>query len=405
MLDFKFHKAYSFDDIKYFLNENDDFYIIGEINVGNKVITKLQNKYKKRIKGFINLRPEYNQIIDVINSIDYKSEKIIIASYHGLEISKYLIEKYKLQYLKDFIFFDHINLSENPIFIDSAGTLFYNYYKKHLDKYQEIFTLLSNDLSKITYEKIISYRIKAFHPESIDLNDLPMPILMQYEQEKNADLFYRLLPEKIPPALRGAIAFKLSVDPYSYLNIVKYSNKREILNIGAYNNTSVMFAFNSRKSNIYAFEPQLLIHEDNVKLSAIFPEIKPICKGVWQESCDLPFFINNCDLGGTTSSHVSMQGTCTIEAVSIDDFTSENKIMPDFVKIDIEGNEMEALKGGENTISKYLPDLAISIYHKPEHLYQIPVWIKSISDKYKLYISHKYYGFTETVCFATAYGK
>ena len=76
-----------------------------------------------------------------------------------------------------------------------------------------------------------------------------------------------------------------------------------------------------------------------------------------------------------------------MELTTIDDFVREKNIPKvDFIKMDIEGAELDALKGAINTIKTFKPKLAICIYHKPEHFYEIPTFIKSIVPEYKIWL-------------------
>lgn len=56
--------------------------------------------------------------------------------------------------------------------------------------------------------------------------------------------------------------------------------------------------------------------------------------------------------------------------------------------MDIEGAELEALKGAEKVLRKCKPKLAISLYHKNEDLYQIPIWLSKVVPEYKFYLRH-----------------
>jgi len=51
-----------------------------------------------------------------------------------------------------------------------------------------------------------------------------------------------------------------------------------------------------------------------------------------------------------------------IKTISLDDYCAQNNIIPDFIKIDIEGSEYIAFKGFKKTITKYLPDLQIETH-------------------------------------------
>ena len=71
-----------------------------------------------------------------------------------------------------------------------------------------------------------------------------------------------------------------------------------------------------------------------------------------------------------------------------------------FIKMDIEGSELSALKGGGGTIRKYRPKLAICTYHKPEDMWEIPEYVLSLHEDYRLYFRHYNYSRTETVMYA-----
>lgn len=84
-----------------------------------------------------------------------------------------------------------------------------------------------------------------------------------------------------------------------------------------------------------------------------------------------------------SSNKVDNVGNLLIDQVSLDeDITEEISL----VKMDIEGSELNALKGMERHIKNEMPDLLISIYHKNEDLIDIPKLIKGFNSNYKLFL-------------------
>lgn len=90
---------------------------------------------------------------------------------------------------------------------------------------------------------------------------------------------------------------------------------------------------------------------------------------------------------GTASTKIesSSEASSTIETITLDSMEA-NDIS--FIKMDIEGSELEALMGAQKTIMAYKPKLAISVYHKPEDLLVITEFIMSLGLPYKLYLRH-----------------
>ncbi len=71
-----------------------------------------------------------------------------------------------------------------------------------------------------------------------------------------------------------------------------------------------------------------------------------------------------------------------------------------FIKLDIEGAELDALAGARRLISEQAPALAICVYHRPSHLWEIPNWIQKVNPSYRLFLRHHSGNDYETVCYA-----
>lgn len=68
--------------------------------------------------------------------------------------------------------------------------------------------------------------------------------------------------------------------------------------------------------------------------------------------------------------------------------------------MDIEGAELDTLRGAAQTIKKYKPKLAICIYHRVLDFYEIPMFLKSLVPDYKFKVRQHEPGFCETVLYA-----
>ena len=69
-----------------------------------------------------------------------------------------------------------------------------------------------------------------------------------------------------------------------------------------------------------------------------------------------------------------------VETLCIDDLAQrENLKSVDFIKMDVEGAELEALKGARAVLCRDTPKLAISIYHNLHDFWTIPQWLDSLN--------------------------
>jgi len=147
---------------------------------------------------------------------------------------------------------------------------------------------------------------------------------------------------------------------------------------------------------IIAFEPDSKLFEILKERFGNNPQITLINAGVFDTNGEI-LFSNT----GDGSSHVITDNKqdniiCRIQTKTIDSLGLERV---SFIKMDIEGAELNALKGAEKTILKDKPKLAICIYHSLEDMISIAEYIHKLIPEYKLYV-RQYNFITETVLYA-----
>lgn len=131
---------------------------------------------------------------------------------------------------------------------------------------------------------------------------------------------------------------------------------------------------------IWAAEPdrsnyrELMRYIEEEKLSAV----EVVNKGIYGSVGKLPF-----QEEGSMLSMISETSDRYIEVDTIDHITAGRPVT--YIKMDVEGVELEALKGAEQTIRNHKPILGISIYHKERDLIDIPMYIRQLVPEYKFY--------------------
>ncbi|TMP33860.1 FkbM family methyltransferase [Pseudoalteromonas rubra] len=137
--------------------------------------------------------------------------------------------------------------------------------------------------------------------------------------------------------------------------------------------------------SIVCFEPDVNNFEKlqaRIKQSnAHYPRTITLLSGVWSESTTLHFSSQGdqskvCD---ASASNTNMMTVSKIDDVCYG-------IKPNFIKMDVEGAEIEALKGSSKIIADFQPNLAISVYHHPEHLWQIAELIEQLHQDYSFHL-------------------
>jgi FkbM family methyltransferase len=103
------------------------------------------------------------------------------------------------------------------------------------------------------------------------------------------------------------------------------------------------------------------------------------------------------DATGTAAAALG-KGNCQVPTTTLDKALSG--IEPTFIKMDIEGAELDALAGAAATIRRCRARLAICAYHCQDHLWHVPLAIRALSDSYQFFLRpHNRQGY-DLVCYA-----
>lgn len=145
--------------------------------------------------------------------------------------------------------------------------------------------------------------------------------------------------------------------------------------------------------HIYAFEPdEINILQCKDVLAKDKAKIYPL--GVWNQQAELHF--ESAVNGG---SCLSEKGEQIVKVDSLDNVLGTDKDIS-FVKMDVEGAELKALQGAKKLIQKNKPKLAISVYHKPSDIYEIPQLLLEFNQNYIFYLRQYFFLNYETVLYA-----
>lgn len=164
--------------------------------------------------------------------------------------------------------------------------------------------------------------------------------------------------------------------------------------------------FNNSNIQVFGFEPFIEAFEASLNMPLLIKKgMKVFPFALWNKDIDLYFHKN--ELSASTSSVVrfdfetNISEYTVVKGVKIDSFVKENLINSVcLLKLDIEGAEMEALEGAREMIKFFKPQLAISIYHKKEHLYEIPELLKELHPGYKFKLGFYTCTFIDTILYA-----
>jgi FkbM family methyltransferase len=205
---------------------------------------------------------------------------------------------------------------------------------------------------------------------------------------------YWMRPEYLPPTS--------SMDELYFPHDLVADNSGEVMvDCGAFDGDSIRNFVRNGKSfrHFFALEP------DAANLSGLRAYIATLPNEIRENVTVWPYAVTDKDgqvhfveSHDVTSQVSSTDCGVTIESRKLDSLPWHFK--PTYIKMDIEGSEPLALAGASELIANELPVLAICLYHRTEHLWQIPNLIHSLAPEYSLFLRRHAEDCWEQVCYA-----
>lgn len=220
------------------------------------------------------------------------------------------------------------------------------FYHAHWDELSKVEALLADEESRKIFHSVISYKLTGD---------------IRYLRRAESDPL-RTWTELLAPASYHAYA-----------------------DLGAYNGDTIraLLPYAPKLETVYAMEPD---RRNFRKLEAYAAEehrcaIHCFPAGAWSHHDVLPF-----DASGNRNAglHGKAPKTVDTEVNALDNIL--NGACVDYVKYDVEGAEREALIGSNQTILVHRPHLLVSIYHRSEDLFALPLQVHEMRPDYKLYL-------------------
>ena len=189
--------------------------------------------------------------------------------------------------------------------------------------------------------------------------------------------------------------YKILGKMYCDEEILTITNEDVMVDGGCYDGTScidVDSLVENGIKKIYAFEPDEKHFCKCEKFLKNDERVILIKKGLFDKDGTISFVSEDGE-----GSFICEDGGEKIDICKIDTEAEDAT----FIKMDIEGAELKALMGAKETILKNKPKLAISIYHKPEDIIRIPMFLKSLVPEYKFYLRQYTMSYLECVLYVT----
>jgi FkbM family methyltransferase len=274
---------------------------------------------------------------------------------------------------------------------------------KNPEKFDEVYNLFTDADSKSTFDWFIKYRLEyAFLGELAGEVFPPKITKAKFLKGMNSLKIdsHRLMGIQ-------NLRFKSSVletaqswvfEQYNLDGKCEVSRGDYIIDGEAFKGETSFWFLSKGAGKVYAFEPDhynFSILCKNIIRNKVEDKIIPVQKILSNRTGTFSLYATS-----SAGSVALTEGNETVEGITLDSFVEKEGLQKlDFIKLDVEGAELEVLEGAVETIKKFKSKMAISAYHKPEDIITISEFILQFLPNAKFYLSHKNWGWSDTVLF------
>jgi len=291
--------------------------------------------------------------VPVVKMLSLTKDPLVVNASGGRPLTaKARLDKLGIRNLDYFSFYWNSGLNLRDIVFNEGFT---QDYINNLSEYEWIYSRLADETSRYIFNKLVEFR-----------NTLYITHLEGFFPNEQSQYFEDFLE-------------------------LGYNNET-FVDIGCFNGlNSLEFArLSPGYKSIFAFEP------DPANFKKCLASLNCL-RDVHLNQIGLSNICGTLRLTqGESGSTISPDGPVEIIVNYLDNLSIPN---PTFIKMDIEGEEVQALLGAKSTIARHHPKLAISVYHNVGDFYRIPRLILKIQDKYDVYVRHYTESIYETVMF------
>lgn len=291
--------------------------------------------------------------VPIVNINDVPQNALVVVVVVGKSIiAEHVVSQYQFDYIDYYalLSFEQGKALKKMHFIDGSR----DDIASHFEEYQNIYERLADNESKNCLFNIVNFRYS--------LN-------IKY--------------------MRG---FKFIPEEQYFESFIEFGENEVFIDAGGFDGetTSYFISKSPGFKEAHIFEP--LNHQfNNIKNKFKGNSKVVVHKLGLSDKKETLFFTD----AGSASS-ITENGEIEIEVCNLDGFVD---LEPSYIKMDIEGAEISAIKGAKQKIKKYHPKLAICVYHKPEDIREVFKSIINIRDDYTVYLRHYTQGIYETVMY------